>query len=95
MENPHDNPITIEIRNVDTEPMLDSAAMALLFGVPEADVLALPMKDGASPIPREWARRGKRRANEAQAHTGSDFILDLLDYWAHKEHGAHLEVVYK
>ena len=87
--------ITIEIHDVDTdEPMLDSQAMALLFGVPVKDVLALPMTDGTSPIPREWARRGKRRANEAQAHTGSDFILDILQFWAQKDHGANLEVVY-
>lgn len=89
------NTITIEISNVDTEPMLDSQAMALLFGVSVRDVHVLPMKDGASPIPREWVRRGKRRSNEAQAHTGSDFILDILQYWAHHDHDADLKVVYR
>ena len=89
------NAITIEVRNVDTEPMLDNEAMALLFGVTVADVNALPKQNGVSPIPREWARRGKQRAKEAQAHTGSDFILDLLQYWARKDHSADLEVVYR
>jgi hypothetical protein len=88
------NTITVEIRDVDTEPMLDAQSMALLFGVSINDVHVLPMKDGTSPIPREWVRRGKRRANEAQAHTGSDFILDILQYWAHRDHNANLEVVY-
>jgi hypothetical protein len=86
--------ITTEIRSVDAEPILDSQAMALLFGVSVQDVLALPMHDGASRIPNEWVRRGKRRTKEAQAHTGSDFILDILLYWAQKDHGADLEVVY-
>jgi hypothetical protein len=87
--------ITTEIRNVDTEPMLDSQAMALLFGVSVHDVLALPIQNGDCAIPREWLRRGKRRSNEAQAHTGSDFILDILQYWAQKDHAADLEVVYQ
>ena len=86
--------ITTQIRNIDTEPMLDAQALALLFGVTVADVKALPMTDGQSPITREWTRRGKQRANEAMAHTGSDFILDILQYWAQRDHGANLEVVY-
>ncbi|WP_137149466.1 hypothetical protein [Mycolicibacterium sp. CR10] len=89
------NTITTRIKNVDAEPMLDTEAMALIFGVDPAAVLALPTVDGTSRIPREWVRRGRRRAKEAQAHTGSDFILDALHYWARKDHGATLEVVYE
>lgn len=77
------------------EPMLDGSAMALLFGVEVEAVRALPMVDGASRIPREWVKRGRRRAGEAKAHTGSDELLENLRYWAHKDHGAELEVVYK
>jgi hypothetical protein len=40
-------------------------------------------------------QRGRRRSSEAQAHTGSDFILDILEFWAQKDHGATLKVVYK
>jgi hypothetical protein len=87
--------ITTEIHNVDTEPMLDAQAMSLLFGVRVEDIHALPMQDGHTTIPHEWTRRGKQRANEAMAHTGSDFILDILQYWAQKDHGADLEVVYR
>lgn len=87
--------ITTEIRNVDTEPMLDAQAMALLFGVSVQDVLALPLQNGASPIPNEWVRRGKRRAKEAMAHAGSDFILDILAFWAQRDHGADLKVSYR
>lgn len=89
------NTITTRIRNADNEPMLDAEALALLFGVDLAEVHALPMVDGHSRIPREWVKRGRRRAREAQAHTGSDFILDALDYWARKDHGAALEVIYQ
>ena len=87
--------ITVCIRNVDGEPMLDSQAMSLLFGVPAADIQALPTAGGSSPIPRDWVRRGRRRAREAQAHTGSTAMLDALEYWADKEHGATITIVYE
>lgn len=87
--------ITITIAKVDTEPMLDAQAMALLFGVDVAMVNALPISEGTSPIPREWIRRGRQRSKEAAAHTGSDFILDVLQFWAQRDHGADLEVVYQ
>ncbi|WP_137147545.1 hypothetical protein [Mycolicibacterium sp. CR10] len=87
--------ITTRIKNADTEPLLDAEALALLFGVDLTEVLALPTVDGHSGIPREWIKRGRRRTREAQAATGSDFILDALDYWARKDHGAALEVIYQ
>ena len=62
--------------------MLDGQAMALFFGVDLAAVNALPMEDGTSPIPREWVRRGKRRASEARAHTGSSELIDAMEFWA-------------
>lgn len=86
--------ITIEIRNVDTEPLLDAQAMALMFGVRLEDVNALPVVDGASCIPSHWIKEGRRRTREAMAHTGSDFILDALAYWALKDHNSTLEVTY-
>lgn len=88
------NTLTVEIRDVDTEPLLDNNCMALLFGVTLEDINALPASDGVIHIPREWVQRGRRRSNEAQAHTGSDFILDILNYWAQKDHNAVLEVAY-
>lgn len=87
--------ITITITEISGEPMLDSAAMALLFGVHVDEVKALPMINGASPIPREWIKRGRQRTREAMAHTGSDFIIDGLRYWARRDHDAELEVIYK
>jgi hypothetical protein len=87
--------ITVHFTEINGEPMLDSAAMALLFGVEAEAVHDLPMTNGTSPIPREWVRRGKRRAKEAMAHTGSDALLDSLRYWARKDHSADLEVVYQ
>jgi hypothetical protein len=89
------NTITVHVTDVNGEPMIDSTGPALMFGVATADVSALPMTNGTSPIPREWIKRGRRRAGEAKAHTGSDAMLDSLRYWAHKDHGAELEVVYQ
>lgn len=87
--------ITITVKDVDGEPMLDSQCMALLFGVEVAAVNALPFRDGQSAIPSMWIKRGRRRTREAQAHTGSTAMLDALEYWAAKDHGALLTVVYE
>ncbi|UUO03858.1 hypothetical protein M4D79_14150 [Mycolicibacterium novocastrense] len=87
--------ITVRIAEINAEPMLDSQCMSLLFGVPVSDVKALPFVNGHSRIPREWIKRGQRRAGEAKAHTGSDALLDSLRYWARKDHDARLEVVYE
>jgi hypothetical protein len=87
--------ITVHFTEINGEPMLDSAAMALLFGVELEAVRALPMTNGTSPIPREWIKRGRRRASEAKAHTGSHALLDSLRYWARRDHGAEVEVVYQ
>lgn len=87
--------LTVTVKVINGEPMLDAQCMALAFGVEIADIKALPVVDGCSRIPREWARRGKRRAQEAMAHTGSEFILDVLAYWARKDHGAELRVIYE
>jgi hypothetical protein len=87
--------ITIHVTEVNGEPMIDSECMALMFGVTAADVRALPFADGCSRIPREWIKRGRRRTREAAAATGSAELLDILKFWAHKDHGAELEVVYQ
>jgi hypothetical protein len=87
--------ITIRIVNVDTEPMLDAQAMSLLFGVRLEEITAMPIADGAMRIPDEWVRRSRRRYKEAMAANGSDFILDVLQHWAWKDHDADLKVVYE
>lgn len=86
---------TIRLTEVDGEPMLDAAGMALMFGVAIEDVHHLPFAGGASPIPREWLQRGRRRTREAAAHIGSAEFHDVLAYWARRDHGAELEVVYR
>ncbi|WP_370501192.1 hypothetical protein NWT09_14095 [Mycolicibacterium sp. jd] len=75
--------------------MLDAWAMALMFGVQPEDFKALPLVDGATRVPRHWIKRGRRRTREAAAATGSDFLLDILAFWAMKDHGATLKVVYQ
>jgi hypothetical protein len=49
--------ITITIKDIDGEPMLDTQCMALLFGVPETDASALPTVNGNLKLPAEWMRR--------------------------------------
>ena len=85
--------VTVHIRNHHGENLLDMTAMALLFGVTVAEINALPSADGALTLPAKWLRQGRRRANEAKAHTGSDELFDALRYWARKDHGADLVVV--
>jgi hypothetical protein len=89
------NKFTVEINEINGEPMLDSQCMALMFGVTAADVRALPFAGGHSRIPREWIKRGRRRTREAAAATGSADLLDVLQYWARTDHNAELEVVYQ
>lgn len=86
---------TIRLSEKAGEPMLDSAGMALMFGVTTTDVDHLPFKDGAAVIPREWIRRGRRRTREAAARIGSNEFADVLGYWAHKDYGAALRLVYQ
>lgn len=85
---------TITINELDGEPMLDAAGMALMFGVTAADVQALKFFNGASRIPDEWVRRGRRRTREAAAHIGSSDFHDVLAYWAQRDHNAELRVVH-
>lgn len=89
------NTITIRVTDIDGEPMLDATAMSLLFGVRTEEVSALPIGNGTTRLPTEWLKRGRRRAREAMAHTGSDAMLDNLRYWARQDHAAELEVVYQ
>ena len=86
---------TVCVKTIDGEQMLDPQGMALLFGVEADAVRAMPVKNGAMAIPREWIKRGRRRAKEVLAHTGSDAMLDSLHYWAAKDYGATLKVIYE
>lgn len=87
--------ITVRVKMIGGEPMLDAQGMGLLFGVEPDAVKALPVRDGATAIPREWIRRGRQRASEARAHTGRDTMLDAMHYWAARDRGAVLNVVYE
>jgi hypothetical protein len=87
--------ITVRVTLIGGEPMLDSEALSILFGVRVEEVRELPIVGGVSTIPKAWVQRGRQRAREAMAHTGSDAMLDSLRYWARKDHSAELEVVYQ
>lgn len=89
------NTVTITVTEVNGEPMLDSHALSLMFGVRTEEIQALPVADGAKVIPREWIKRGRRRTREAAAHIGSAKFLDVLTFWARVDHNAELEVIYR
>lgn len=88
------NTYVITITEHAGEPMLDAAAMALMFGVTLSDVKALEFFNGASRIPDEWIRQGRRRTREAAAHIGSNDFHDVLAYWAQRDHNAELKVIH-
>lgn len=78
-------------QEVDGEPMLSPRGMAILFGVDEAEVLAIarnekPDGTGAGTIPQEWIRNGVRRRKAAQAALGYDAgMLQVLQYYQRTE----------
>lgn len=90
--------LIIRVRKIDGEILIDSQAMALLFGV-DAELISAHSKrktvTGATKFPSAWIQQGRRRAREAMAHTGSEAMLDSLRYWAQRDYGAELEVVHQ
>lgn len=72
------------------EPLIAPAGMALLLGIPAADIRAHAREHGNSPeaLPKEWAQQGRRRAAEARAATGDDSMLSALIYFATRDGGA-------
>ena len=89
------DPITIHVLIRDGEPLIDNQCLALLLGVEVEALRGLPIQNGSTSVPADWVKRGRRRAREAQAHTGSTAMLDSLRYWAMRDHGATLEVIYQ
>jgi hypothetical protein len=90
--------ISLTVKLVDGDQLLNADALALLFGVDAALIKAYGrnnITDGHVTFPPEWIKRGKRRAREALAHNGSNAMLDSLQYWARKDHGAELRVLYE
>lgn len=87
--------IRIELLRVtDGEPLLTAKAMSLLLGVPVADLHGA-RRDHTNNImylPNEWVKNGKRRTNEAMAHTGDTDLISGLTYWAYQDHGASIEI---
>ncbi|OZF00551.1 hypothetical protein [Rhodococcoides fascians] len=77
-------------KDIDGEPMISTAGMALLFGVSEELCRAELQRqsdngcEGFIP-PGEWIRNGKRRAAEYRAETGRNDAEGALSYWAARE----------
>jgi hypothetical protein len=76
-----DKTITLTVKLVDAEHLLDCDGLALLFGVGAELIRAYGRKntsEGNATFPPEWTKRGQRRAKEAMEHTGSSAMLDGL-----------------
>lgn len=80
-------------KDIDGEPMVSTAGIALLFGVSE-ELCAAEINrqrsmgcEGFVP-PGEWIRNGRRRAAEYRAHTGRNDGEGALEYWATREGGS-------
>ena len=81
---------TVTITGLDgDDPKFDAAATVLLFGVTVEQIEAV----SPGPIPADWIKAMRRRANEAFAATGGEDFLDILQYWARRDHGAELVLV--
>jgi hypothetical protein len=93
--NPPAKTVTIRIAEHNGEPMIDTAAMSLLFGIDEATIAAHwdTMTGDMLTLPAEWVRNGKRRAKEASANAGVNDVVAMLSYWAMKDLGATLWIV--
>lgn len=85
---------TITVRMIGDEPMIDAAAMSLLFGI-DADTISATLSGGSLAIPQLWLKAGRRRASEARAATGHSDMVSALEYWCRKDHGTELEIVYQ
>lgn len=85
--------LTLTVTDISGEPMLCEKTMSLLFGVPVADIKALPVIDGSMRIPADWTRRGRRRMQEAFARLGDEDMWDAIEYWAREDLGAEVEWV--
>lgn len=81
---------TVTVHGIDgTDPKFDANGAALLYGVTVDQIKAI----APGPIPADWTKAMRRRANEAFAATGGEDILDILEYWARRDHDAKLVLV--
>ncbi|OZE81925.1 hypothetical protein CH304_12805 [Rhodococcus sp. 15-649-1-2] len=74
-------------KEIDGDPMISTAGIALLFGISE-ELCNAEIKrqrstgaEGFVP-PGEWIRNGRRRQKEYQAATGRNDMQGALEYWA-------------
>ena len=78
------------VKDIDGEPMISTAGMALMFGVDEELCRAEIRRQEAMGAkgflpPGEWIRNGRRRAAEYRAHTGRNDAAGALEFWAARE----------
>jgi hypothetical protein len=82
---------TLLITEVNGVEVMSCDALSLLFGVPAADITA-HMKSHVihdmTAFPERWLKAGKRRVKEASAATGTNGLLEILEYWAGRDLGA-------
>ncbi len=75
---------------------MDAEGLSLLMGVP-VEKIRTAMQAGPTPffaVPPQWERQGRRRAKEAAA-AGSRNIFEVMRFYARRERGARVEIVYE
>jgi hypothetical protein len=73
----------VKFCDIDGELCIDNAGIRLLLGLSEEQAAAML---NLTDMPAEWHQQGRRRSKEAAAHTGSEDLLDILEYWAAKDY---------
>jgi hypothetical protein len=79
---------TMLITEIDGVEVMSCDALSLLFGVSAADITA-HMKSHVmhdmTAFPADWLKAGKRRVKEASAATGTNSLLEILEFWAARD----------
>ncbi|BBZ17079.1 hypothetical protein [Mycolicibacterium gadium] len=94
MKRPHDAATELA-RVINGSLELTAAGIAILIDVhPTAVQNWMRLHPDAKPhdLPAGWQQSGRRRSNEAQAHTGSLNVTDALAYWADRDLGMDVEL---
>lgn len=81
-------PIVLLVGQRSGHPMPTLAGIALLYGVPEADLEDCHPRQ----LPEEWRISAGRRRDEALAAMGPHDVFSALAYWAAKDLGKSIVV---
>lgn len=87
---------TVLITEHNGQDVMSADALSLLFGVPADDIteyMKTHIIDDMTVFPSAWLKAGKRRVKEASAAIGTNQLLEILEYWAHRDLDAVLVLI--